>query len=67
MLTKDGVELLRNILNDKFMKKRDDDEMRAFILITKFQFERDITNGDFEFIDDKTIRVRIHKDQARNF
>ena len=42
------------------MKKRDDDEMRAFILIAKFQFERDIANGDFEFVDDKTIRVRIH-------
>ena len=46
--------------SDKLMKKRDDDEMRAFILITKFQFERDIANGDFEFVDDKTIRVRIH-------
>ena len=46
--------------SDKFMRKRDYDEVRAFILITKFQFERDIANGDFEFVDDKTIRVRIH-------
>jgi hypothetical protein len=45
--------------SDKLMKKRDDDEMRAFILITKFQFERDIANGDFEIIDYNTIRVRI--------
>lgn len=47
------------------MKKRDDDEMRAFILITKFQFERDIANGDFEIFDDKTIKVRIHLTKDR--
>ena len=41
------------------VKKRDDDEMWAFISIAKSEFEREVLKGNFEIIDNKNIKVRI--------
>jgi len=46
--------------NTPSVKKRDEDEMRAFISIAQYEFKNAISNGNFEIIDDKNIRIRIN-------